>query len=492
MPPFPAFMKPASPHPTAPDSPDTRAIRPYFAAPPGPVGNDRRILLISYHFPPDPAVGGLRWQQMARHFAGKGWSFDVITRDFGGVAGLDAARLATLPPGTRIYSVPDREPVAGRIEALVRPLARTVRSLLPSRNGSAPTGDTLTREQIDQQGGGRALLRGFRARLEYARDRSWAVGAARLGVQLGQRGSYAVVISSGPPHMAHEAGRRVSRRLALRLIVDMRDPWSLVPRFVEAVASPVWVRLASRYEARAVRQASLVTMNTETGRDAMRAAYPDQAAKFEAIRNGCDDDPMPRPPRDHRFRIRFAGSIYADRDPRPVFQAAAKVIRELSLSPSELCIEFVGDVDRYAGTPTAQIASEEGIDAFVSVGKPRARAEALEFLAGATMLLSLPQDSDFSIPAKIYEYLKIDAWMLVLGPSTGATARLLEGTDADVVDAADVPAIATAIRRRLEQFRAGQAPAAIGRDGRFDRSVQADRLLDLIGRLPRATGAADA
>jgi hypothetical protein len=467
-------------------------VVPYFTAEPAAVADGPRILLITYHFPPDPAVGGLRWQQLARHFATRGWSFDVITRDFTEAPGLDLGRLAVLPRGTRIYSVADREPVAGRLEAFVRPLARTIRSLLPSGNGSAASSDTLTREEIGQQGGSRALLRSFRARVEYARDRGWAAAAARLGVRLGQHTTYSLVISSGPPHMAHEAGRRVSRRLGLPFIVDMRDPWSLVPRFVEAVASPVWVRLASRYEARAVDQASLVTMNTEAGRDAMRAAYPAQAAKFEAIRNGCDDDPMPRPRRDRRFTIRFAGSIYADRDPRPVFQAAAKVIRELALDLSEFGIEFIGDVDRYAGTPTAQIASEEGIERYVSVGRARARAEALEFLAGATMLLSLPQDSDFSIPAKIYEYLKIDAWMLVLGPSRSATARLLEGTDADVVDAADVPAIATAIRRRVEQFRAGELPTAVGRDGRFDRSVQANRLLELIDRLPRPTRRAGA
>src|SRR2546422_7800891 len=37
-----------------------------------------RLLLISYHFPPDPAVGALRWQKLARYAAERGWGLDVM------------------------------------------------------------------------------------------------------------------------------------------------------------------------------------------------------------------------------------------------------------------------------------------------------------------------------------------------------------------------------------------------------------------------------
>jgi hypothetical protein len=108
------------------------------------------------------------------------------------------------------------------------------------------------------------------------------------------------------------------------------------------------------------------------------------------------------------------------------------------------------------------------------------RNAVLEFLAGASMLLSLPQDTDYAIPAKIYEYMRVDAWMLVLAHPNGATARLLESTEADVVDPADVDGMAQAIRSRFEQFVGGELPKAIGRDGRFDRRVQSERLIGLI------------
>src|SRR5213079_3340339 len=64
-----------------------------------------RLLLISYHFPPDAAVGALRWQKLSRYAAERGWGLDVITFDPASLAVTDPSRLADLPPGVRVYTL---------------------------------------------------------------------------------------------------------------------------------------------------------------------------------------------------------------------------------------------------------------------------------------------------------------------------------------------------------------------------------------------------
>ena len=451
----------------------------YFEAPCAIDVESPRILLVSHTFPPDPEVGGLRWQQMVRHFGQRGWAFDVLTRDFRGVHGLDLARLATLPASTRVFSVPAKDPITLRIQRTAWPLLR--RALGRAGRKGEPRSSQSEREaDAGSRRASRRLLRAYLAWITFARDGKWARAAARAGAALAARESYHVVISSGPPHMAHEGARLIARQFGLPHVVDMRDPWSLVQRLSDEIASPVWRHLAKRFERRVIRDAALITMNTEASRDAMRVAYPAHADKIDVIRNGCDDEPLPAAQRNGRFTIKFAGSIYIDRDPRLVFRAAARVIRDLGLAPSQFAIEFVGEVDKFGGTPTMQIAREEGIEEHVSIGGLIKRQAALEFLAGAAVLLSLPQDSDFAIPAKIYEYLRFDAWMLVLAHARSATADLLRGTDADVLEPSDVDAIAAAIRRRYEQYSRGEVPAAAGRDGRFDRRLQSEKLIRAI------------
>jgi hypothetical protein len=455
----------------------------YFTAARPAAANARRILLISYHFPPDPAVGGLRLQHMARAFGEAGWAVDVVARDFRDMRNLDRARLEDLPPGTRVFSVDDREPMIGTVQRTLWPMLRRFRGLGRTRNGL----DALTQAEVrEQRDGPRGVVRSYLAWLEFARGANWARAAEKAATALARTGDYIAVISSGPPHMAHEAARLVSRATGLPHVADLRDPWSLVQRIAEDVASPTWLRLAQRYEGAVVANAALVTVNTEPCCHAMRAAYPAAACKTKVVRNGCDDDPLPTPTRDSCFRIRFAGSIYMDRDPRLVFRAASRVIHEKGLRPGQLQFELIGDAHSFAGTSTMRIAKEEGIAEFVSVGGLIPRKEVFEFLAGATMLLSLPQDSDFAIPAKIYEYMRFDAWMLVLSPPRSATAQVLRDTDADVIEPADVDEITRVLRLRYEQFAKGIQPKAVAHDGRFDRKVQTAKLIGFIKEIDEA------
>ena len=265
----------------------------------------------------------------------------------------------------------------------------------------------------------------------------------------------------------------------LPLVVDMRDPWS-------SAASVSGTRGQSRStsgsrssaERRIVDRASLVVMNTPPAADGMTRAYPGK--RIIAVLNGYDEEPLPPIPPRTRFVVAYAGSIYLDRDPRLVFRAGARVVRDLRLTPAQFGFEFIGSAGKYAGKSLEDIAAEEGLGGFVRTGRSRPRAEAMAFLAEASMLLSLPQDSTLAIPSKIYEYMRFPAWMLALTESGSATDRILAGTDVDVVRPEDVDGMAAVLRRRYEAFASGERPAPIARDPRLSRRHQANLLLEAL------------
>ena len=78
-------------------------VTPFFESPPSAGG--KRLLLVSYHFPPDRDVGALRWEMMLRHAAGRGWTADVLMMGDTGADAIDRSRLDGLPRGTRLYGV---------------------------------------------------------------------------------------------------------------------------------------------------------------------------------------------------------------------------------------------------------------------------------------------------------------------------------------------------------------------------------------------------
>jgi len=449
-----------------------------------------RLFLISYHFPPDQVAGALRWQKLAAHAAQRGWGLDVLTRHPAELPSADPSRLRELPPGVRVFGVRQPQILAQRVE---HRLWRAYRHLSPARSTSrpgqagersSPKSSYARNELRFQVLSLRSWTRAYHGWASYAVHRAWARRAASLGARLFNPAQHRIIVSCGPPHGAHEGALRLARATGLPLVIDLRDPWSLTERWSESVASPVTPRIARRHERATVRRAALVVMNTKPARDAMQVLYPWQADRILAIMNGYDEDEeLPRHPRDGCFRIAYAGTIYLDRNPRTLFLAAARVVREFELTPDELAIEFMGPVELLNDFSVDSLARDAGLEGFVRLHPAGTRRQAAEFLAKAVVLLNLPQDSHLTVPSKVFEYMCFDAWLLALAAPGSATELLLRETGADVAAPDDVDAIARLLRARYLDHRLGVCPRALARGGRLSRRAQAERLFVAIDEI---------
>lgn len=464
-----------------------RELEPYYATPRSP--ERPRLLLVSYHFPPSPTVGGLRWQKLARVAHTRGWSLDIIAADPGGLATSDRQRLDDLPPGTAVYGVAEgKSPFDAAVDRLWSRWHSGRRPGAPRARAKS-----FSRGEVAALRNWRALARHYHAWVVYRDERRWASDAARAADVLMSKNRYRAVISCGPPHFLHPAICRAAARRGVPFIVDMRDPWRLMERLPAAMASPLWLWLAARQERRVVRRARLIVMNTAPARDAMRACYPAAADRIIAVPNGfdADADRVPGPPPSvptvgdrPRFVIAYAGTIYLDRDPGPLFRAVAGVVKRFGLEPAEIGIEFMGEAQSYNGTTVESLARDAGIDGFLRVRPRGSRSAALEFLSSAAMLVVLPQDSAMAIPAKLFEYMQFDAAVLALADPQSATAQLLAGTDADVVPPGDVDAMERVIAHRVREFTAGHRPRRLASHRNLSREAQAGPLFDFLEALP--------
>ncbi len=448
---------------------------------------DRRLLVISYHFPPDRAVGAKRWEKFSHYAAERGWGLDVFM--CGDPNTLDAeSAWGVLPSGVRVFAVP--APVL-RVERIENGLWRALRrkrsapaphaSLSKAATTVAKAATSMPRSDVRWRlETPRGWMRAYWAVLDFARIRAWGDDVIEAVSSVFDVAVHRAVVTSGPPFMSHDIGRRVSQRYRIPFIMDMRDPWSHVERLPEAIASPAWTRLASWYERIAVERAALIVTNTDVAHQQMAATYPLRARDIVTVTNGADDDELPPQRSGGRFVIAHAGTVYLDRDPRALFQAAARVIRELMLPPDDMTLEFIGELEAVGGFPIEEVARAEGIAEYVRTGPSRTYREALAFMADATMLVTMSGSNMAAIPAKTFECVRFPAWILALSAPGSATALLLAGTGADVASPGDADGIADIIRSRYLQHRGGVVPEPIGRDNRFSRRYQAGVLLDSI------------
>jgi hypothetical protein len=461
-------------------------IRPFFEV---PGGTGPRMLLISYHFPPGRSAGALRWQKLAQFAAERGWRLDVIALDPAAMASPDMARLDDLPAGTRVFGVAETKPISQRVHDRLARGSRAIRAGVrrrgtePGANGrsGAPARGAVPIAEIRWlMRTPREVVRTWNSWLVLAGGLRWARDAEALARRIVDPAEHRVILTCGPPHLEHEAGRSLSMRTGLPHVVDLRDGWSVANKLPEPVASRLWLHAARRFERRVIADAKLVVVNTESLGAAMRKLYPEAQDRILTVMNGYDEVDVPEPSAGGTFLIAYTGNIYLDRDPRPLFRAAGTVVRELGLKPSDLRIEFMGHVEDYGGVATAQLARAEGLADHYTERPPGPHSAVRNLLARAAMLVSLPQDVQNAIPSKIFEYMPYHAWLLVFARSGSAPDLLLRDSAADVVDPDDFDRIVSILRRRVLDHRQGVTPVSLSRDGRFSRREQARTLLDAI------------
>jgi len=251
---------------------------------PGDAGAERRILLVSPAYPPCAEVGALRWEKITDVAAERGWGLDVITGAAGPLDRIDERRLLTLPAGTRVWTIPMPVPMLQRVErgvvAMVAPLRRRKRAAASEGatreggNGATMTAAMPGALPLPSPDGATApvsaMMRNMRAASYFTAWLEWGEAVVELARELAREHRPAVVASSGPPHMTHEAARRVAHAIGRRLAIDLRDPWFVSEAEPDELRGTTWRRRSAAYEARACADASLVVVNTESCAELMR------------------------------------------------------------------------------------------------------------------------------------------------------------------------------------------------------------------------------
>jgi hypothetical protein len=381
------------------------------AAPGAPSANaERRLLVVSYHFPPDPAVGGLRWSGLTKYLSSYGWRSWVVTA---------APPQACPSAGVSVSSCPRRPTLNDAYRWLRNRVSRDGR-LAPSAPG--------TNDEPTQRSWLAALRLEASVLLSLPDDaRGWVFRAAWTTRRLIARVRPTAVVSSGPPHSAHIAAWLATRLTATPWYVDLRDPWagpsSDAWRKSEFARSRLARWCTGALERIAFRSATGIICNTQEFAAVLAVRYP--GAAIEWIPNAVDRDLIPVVDAEPfpGLGIVHAGTLYGGRDFRPVLAALRTFIdRHPDAKTDGTRLRIAGHVaEPYLGALKRQIA-DLSLEAFVDIMGVLPRSEALEVVGRSKLAVVLAQGQEFQVPAKLYEMVAMGVQTVVLASTPSAAA----------------------------------------------------------------------
>ena len=390
----------------------------------------KRVLCISYQFPPFAETGVFRVVNFVEHLPDRGWEpmvLTVLSGHYEQGTGLDDGLCARVNSSARVH----RTRCFQGIEAMLSLRRKLRRRVTPAgakqgeAAGSAPAGKGLWQGVKD------AVTLAYRIPDKQV---GWLPYALAEGFRICRHEKPDLIYASGGPWTSFLIGLALKAHFHLPLVIDFRDPWMNNP--YDELNVGLRRRVNGFLERRCLRRADAVIANTEP----LRTLLADTArcgAKCHTITNGYNEmeyvglearasgtDPMV---------VTHVGTLYGKRTPDSFLLALARLVDTERLRLQDIEVRFIGHVDE--ARINNLIGSHPLRSAVTCVGLVP-KKEALRMLFQSDIALLIQPDTHLQIPAKLFEYIRSQKPILAVC-GEGATQELIETHGLGVVAPAD-------------------------------------------------------
>ena len=387
----------------------------------------KHALFVSFHYPPDGTSSGV-WRTLkhTRYLGDHGWRVTVLCPEVSAYDAVDDAMLEQVPASVRIV--------------------RT-----PYRNSKRHFG-----------------LRGRYLALSALPDVwiGWLPWALAAGMRVAREDPVDLIYSTSPPSTAHLIGWGLAHRLGRPWVADFRDPWIEDSPEPGAPSGAVYRKIDRWLEQRVVDRCSHCVTTTEPLRALLAGRHAEAAAeRITVIPNGYDEaDFAGLPtgasgtPRSDRLSIVHAGLINPHfRDPAPLLRALRLAADSGGLDANRVRLRFLGGGGYADSGPLRAAIADTGLAGSVEFVPRMPYADALRELSQADVLLLLQASEDTRglVPAKLYEYLRMQKPVLAL-VLAGESSQLIERAGGGVaVDPADPAQLASELAGLYRRWQDG-------------------------------------
>jgi hypothetical protein len=431
-------------------------------------GNNKKVLVITYYWPPSGGSGVQRWLKFVKYLPAFGWEPHVFTPENPSFSMRDESLLKDVPEEAEIIRFPIWEPYELFFKFLK--LAGSTKNSKASDFVAAKNKSVL-----------QTVAGWIRGNFFIPDPRVfWVTPSFRFLNEYIEENSIRTIITTGPPHSVHLIGLRLKKKNpAIRWIADFRDPWSEWG-LLDSLHTGKWARNRHRYFERSVLNSA----------DELLTITPFFVKRFETLSgrkvhlltNGFDEDDFKtfNQFRGDKFMICHVGIINERCDPRSFLTAVEQLAQDSSEFSNNTKVEFVGEVHAQV---RQFIVRSETLKKIVEIRPSVPHNELIHVYEAASLLLLILtgyKNAEGYLPGKLFEYIATGHPVLAVGPANGDAAVLLNESKAGKMIADfDVAEIKEEIKTRFSQWLSGQTHVSQNAI-RYSRKSITARLTDLL------------
>lgn len=429
----------------------------------------KKVLVISYYWPPSGGAGVQRWLKFTKYLPGFGWLPVVYTPENPEAPIDDPSLLQDIHPRTEVVKRPIWEPYT------------LYKRFVGMKEGERINAGFLSEgEKPPRKEGLSVWIRG-NLFIPDAR-KFWVRPSVRFLTGYLKENPVDAVVSTGPPHSMHLIAEAIHRRLGIPWIADFRDPWTEIDFYDQLRLTRRSDRKHRQLEKKVLNGADSVVVVGNTMAERFRLLAPVEPV---VIPNGFDeaDFQQERDPSPDTFSIVHVGAMNRDRNHPAFWKAVAELVKEHQEFSGVLKIRLVGKLDH----EVLRSMKEHQLDGYAEITPSLPHDRVIPLLQTASVLylpINNTPNARSIATGKLFEYLSARRPVLGIGPPDGDAAAILKECKAgEMVGFEDVNGVKELLDRWAGLHRKGKLEIPRTTIGQYSRKNLTGKYAGLLNQI---------
>ncbi|MDH5476030.1 MAG: glycosyltransferase, partial [Cyclobacteriaceae bacterium] len=351
----------------------------------------KKVLIVTYYWPPSGGVGAQRWLKFAKYLREYGWEPIIFTPEDPSFDIIDTSGETDIPDDIEVLKLPIWEPYQ---------LFKT----LKGKKNKTKIKQGLVIESKNQTILDKVSI-WLRGNVFIPDPRVfWVKRASNFLDNIIESNAIDVVVTTGPPHSMHLIGLKIRKKHNIKWIADFRDPWSKWDLLDKLGTSKLAKKWHTSLEKKVLTKSDLVlTVSNRLAKSLKQLG----GKNVKYITNGYDesesfDRSKVKP---SKFVLSHVGLLNEMRDPELLWQVLEEICGADKAFLSNFELRLGGIVSE---SIISKIRGSEYLKDCVTINEYIPHQEIYDEYAKASILLLIvnnTNNSQWILPSKVYEYI---------------------------------------------------------------------------------------
>jgi len=422
----------------------------------------KKVLIITYYWPPAGGPGVQRWLKFVKYLKGFDVEPVVYIPENPHYPIIDNSLLDEIPEGIKIMKLPIKEPY-GFAKLFFKQKTQTISSGIIPKKKPSPI------EKLMLFVRGNFFIPDARV--------GWVKPSVEFLKDYLIENPVDVIITTGPPHSLHLIGKELKKQTQTTWIADFRDPWTTIGYHKELRLTKASQQKHKQLEKEVLQSADKIIVTSPSTKKEFEAITQ---KPIEVITNGFDVEISTETEFDEKFTLAHIGSLLSERNPVILWKVLSELVNENKEFKTDFELKLVGVVSDDVLKSLNNYKLSEHLNRLGYLS----HKQSIELQRKSQVLLLIEIDSPETkaiIPGKLFEYLAAKRPIAAIGPARSAIEDIVNKTEAGrYFDSLRESELKAHILSLYQSFKAGKLEVNSKYIEQYSRKKLTGKLAEII------------